>query len=157
MGRGSTEWSVGCRPNGQSLICHCVVLGAGQLHEPIERKRQAKLPPNRCRPSPSGLSSSRGECTQVALGDSPRRGSQWQTSFNGEVRESSWPMGPRARWHITAALCAAIPRMRHSGVGKVCLWSERGGLGVIASPNAGGAVGGFGTVCANSWSGHSVF
>lgn len=109
--------------------------------------------------SPSGLSSSWGECAQVLLRDSPWRGSQRQTSFNGEVRESSWPTGPRARWHITASLCAAIPRMRHSGVGKFASDQQGEGWGVIASPNAGG---GWGTVaqtrrCANSWSGHSVF
>lgn len=44
MGCGGTEWSVGCSPNGQSLICNCVVLGARRLHEPSERKGQAKLP-----------------------------------------------------------------------------------------------------------------
>lgn len=44
MGRGGTEWSVGCEPNVQSLICNCVVLRAKRLHEPIERKRQAKRP-----------------------------------------------------------------------------------------------------------------
>lgn len=93
MGRGGTEWSVGCGPNGQSLICNCVVLGTRRLHEPTDRMRQAKLP-NRCRQPPSCLSSSQGECTQVVLRDSPWRGSQWQTSFNGEVRESSWPAGP---------------------------------------------------------------
>lgn len=44
MGCGSTEWSVGCGPNGQSLICNCVLLGARRLHEPSERKGQEKLP-----------------------------------------------------------------------------------------------------------------
>lgn len=44
MGRGGTEWSVGCGPNGQSLISNCVVLGARRLHEPIEGKRRAQLP-----------------------------------------------------------------------------------------------------------------
>lgn len=92
MGRRGTECSLGCRPNGQSLICNCVVLGGRRLHEPIERSRQAKLR-NRCRQSLSGLSSSQGECTQVVLGDSPWRGFQWQTSFNGEVRESSDQQG----------------------------------------------------------------
>lgn len=48
----------------------------------------------------------------------PQQGSRWQTTFNGEVRESSSPMGLRTRWHIIAALCAAIPRMRQCGVGK---------------------------------------
>ncbi|KAI9537232.1 hypothetical protein NQZ68_027266 [Dissostichus eleginoides] len=40
-GRGGTEWSVGCRPNGQTLMCNCAVLGARRLRGPIERKRQA--------------------------------------------------------------------------------------------------------------------
>lgn len=46
-GRGGTEWSVGSDPNGQSLICNCVVLWARRLHESIENKRQALPPPQK--------------------------------------------------------------------------------------------------------------
>lgn len=104
--------------------------GGQRLMNPL-RGRGRRSFPNRCRQSPSALSSSRGECTQVVLRDAAWRGSQWQTSFNGEVRESSWPTGPRARWHITASLCAAIPRMRHSGVGKFA--SDQQGEGWVWS------------------------
>lgn len=45
MGRGGTEWSVGCGPNGQSLICNCVVLGARRLHEPCWEEEAAEAPP----------------------------------------------------------------------------------------------------------------
>lgn len=85
--------------------------------------------------SPSALSSSRSECTQVVLRDPPRRGSQWQMSFNREVTQSSAPVEPGARWHIIAPLCAAISRMRHRGVGEFASDRREGGLGVI-SPNA---------------------
>lgn len=69
----------------------------------------------------------------------PRRGSQWQTGFNREVRQSSAPMELGARWHITAPLCAAISRMRHRGVGKFASDHQEGGLLVIW-PNAGASV-----------------
>lgn len=81
------------------------------------------------------LSSWWSECTQVVLGDPPRRGSQWQTSFNREVTQSSAPMEPGARWHITASPCAAISRMRHRGVCKFASEHREGGL-LLISPNA---------------------
>lgn len=105
------------RPRRTMFDVQLCASGARRLHEPSERKSRQSLPKG-VGQSPSALSSSWSECTQVVLRDPPRRGSQWQTSFNREVTQSSTPMDPGARWHITASLSAAISRMRHRGVGK---------------------------------------
>lgn len=117
ISNGARRHWVVCWLLTRPLICNCVVLGARLLHETIERKRQPKLTID-VGSLPLVCPHHRENARKWSFWDSPWCGSQWQVSFNGEVRESSWPMGPRARWHITVSLCAAIPRMRHSGVGK---------------------------------------
>lgn len=105
----------------------CASRGPGVFMSLLRGRGRQSLPKGVGK-SPSALSSSWSECTQVALRDPPRRGSQWQTSFNREVTQSSAPTEPGARWHITASLRAAIPRMRHRGVGKFSS-DHRGGGG----------------------------
>lgn len=110
-------------------MCNCVLLRPGGSMS-LQRGRGRQSPPKGVGKSPSALSSWWSECTQVLL-----RGPQWQTSFNREVTQSSAPVEPGARWHITAALRAAIPRMRHRGVGEFASDHREGGLPAI-SPNA---------------------
>lgn len=118
MGWGGTEWSVGCRPSGQSLICNCVVPGARLLHKPTERKRQAKLPQKVSANLPL-VCPHHGEnehkWSSETLPDVALDGKRVLKQRSGRVPDQR---DRGARWHITASLCAAIPRMRHSGVGK---------------------------------------
>lgn len=112
-GQGGTEWSVGCQPNGQSLIYNRTILGAKWRHGLLQKSGR-KLSPIGVSGLPQGWHHRWDKARQVALRDFPP-----MQNFYREVRESSPPTTrPGARWHITAALCAAIPRMRQSGVGK---------------------------------------
>lgn len=95
MGQGGTECSLGCLPNGQSLICNCMVLGARQLMSLLRGRGRPSFP-NRCWQSPSGLSSS-WECTQVALRDSSPNaalgGKRVLMERSGRVPDQ-WSQGP---------------------------------------------------------------
>lgn len=119
-----------------NLWCATVSLsGPGGFLSLLWGRGKTKLPPKGVGKSSSGLSSSRGECAQVVLGDSPWRGSRWQTSFNGGVRESSPPTGPKGQVaHHSVPMCS-YPQNATQWRRQVCLWSTRGGLGVIGSPN----------------------
>lgn len=101
MGWGGTEWSVGCSPNGQSLMYNCVV-GLGGFMS-LVRGRGRRASPKGVGKSPSGLSSSWWECAQVVLGDSPWRGSQqvlMQRSERVPHQRGQGPGGTSQRPHV---------------------------------------------------------
>lgn len=101
----------------------------------IWEKRAGKAFPIGVGTLPQGCSHCQENVCKWPSEISLQHGSQWQTTFNGEVRESSSSVGLRTRWHITATLYAVIPRMRQSGVGKFAS-DQRGEGCVMVSPNA---------------------
>ncbi|CAB1433131.1 unnamed protein product [Pleuronectes platessa] len=95
-------------------------------HEPVVKKRQAEVSP------PSPVHPHHGEnaskWSSETLPEVALTGKRVFKERSGRVPDQQ---GPRARWHITASLCAAIPRMRHCGVGKFASDQRGGGVGVI--------------------------
>lgn len=96
-----------CRCQGQAASCACCEEGARRS---FPQKVSANLPLVCPRRGENAHKWSSETLPDVALD-----GKRVLTEGSERVPHQR---GQRARWYITASLCAAIPRMRHSGVGK---------------------------------------
>lgn len=147
--------SVGSGPNGQSLMCSYVVLWPGVSMSLLRGGGKINVS-NRCLRSPSGLSSSRGGNARKWSSETlPAVALDGKRVLVGRSGRVPGQRGQRARWHITASPCAAIPRMRHCGVGKFASDQEGEGWARSGPPNAERTVAQ--ARSANSEPGHSVF